>query len=164
MTAAAANDKCSPHAVGRWRTQLERVMLPADADTFYCARYGSRAAATGQPTALSSPVQEDSRAFFSLCWRCIQRHPCEGSFDRDRDRDRQRQSREKTSWFGVLHTKTWAPTQEPSLTALECHSGDNLAARTSQALSSRSPCSLTHDRQVTLDEPLLPPLRQEACI
>ena len=111
--------------------------------------------------------------FFSLCWRCIQRHPCEGSFDRDRDR--QRQSREKTSWFGVLHTKTWASTQEPSLTALECHSGDNLAAPTSpgrlssgtrlhQALSSRSPCSLTHDRQVTLGEPLLPPLRQEACI
>ena len=27
VTTAAANGQCSPHAVGRWRTQLERVLL-----------------------------------------------------------------------------------------------------------------------------------------
>ena len=28
VTTAAANGQCSPHAVGRWTTQLERVLLP----------------------------------------------------------------------------------------------------------------------------------------
>ena len=34
VTAAAASGQCSPHAVGRWRTQLERVLLTAQADTY----------------------------------------------------------------------------------------------------------------------------------
>ena len=43
VTTAAANGQCSPHAVGRWRTQLERVLLTAQADT--CLRaLGSRVA------------------------------------------------------------------------------------------------------------------------
>ena len=33
VTMAAANGQCSPHAVGRWRTQLERVLLTAQAGT-----------------------------------------------------------------------------------------------------------------------------------
>ena len=42
-TTAAANGQCSPHAVGRWRTQLVRVLLTAQADT-YLRALGSRAA------------------------------------------------------------------------------------------------------------------------
>ena len=34
VATAAANGQCSPHAVGRWRTQLERVLLTAQADTY----------------------------------------------------------------------------------------------------------------------------------
>ena len=34
VTAAAANGQCSPHAVARWRTQLERVLLTAQADAY----------------------------------------------------------------------------------------------------------------------------------
>ena len=34
VTTAAAKGQCSPHAVGRWRTQLERVLLTAQADTY----------------------------------------------------------------------------------------------------------------------------------
>ena len=33
-TTEAANGQCSPHAVGRWRTQLERVLPTAQADTY----------------------------------------------------------------------------------------------------------------------------------
>ena len=33
-TTAAANGQCSPHVVGRWRTQLERVLLTAHGDTY----------------------------------------------------------------------------------------------------------------------------------
>ena len=43
VTTAAANGQCSPHAVGRWRTQLERVLLTAQADT-YLRALGSRTA------------------------------------------------------------------------------------------------------------------------
>ena len=43
VTTAAANGQCSPHAVGRWRTQVERVLLTAQADT-YLRALGSRAA------------------------------------------------------------------------------------------------------------------------
>ena len=43
VTTAAANGQCSPHAVGRWRTQLERVVLTAHADT-YLRALGPRAA------------------------------------------------------------------------------------------------------------------------
>ena len=32
VTTAVAYEQCSPHAVGRWRTQLERVLLTAQAD------------------------------------------------------------------------------------------------------------------------------------
>ena len=48
VTTAAANGQCSPHAVGRWRTQLERVLLTAQADT-YLRALGSRVAE--RPTA-----------------------------------------------------------------------------------------------------------------
>ena len=41
VTTAAAHGQCSPHAVGRWRTQLERVLLTAQADT-YLRALGSR--------------------------------------------------------------------------------------------------------------------------
>ena len=43
VTTAAANGQCSPHAVGRWRTQLKRVLLTAQADT-YLRALGTRAA------------------------------------------------------------------------------------------------------------------------
>ena len=43
VTTVAANGQCSPHAVGRWRTQLERVLLTAQADT-YLRALGSRVA------------------------------------------------------------------------------------------------------------------------
>ena len=42
-TAAAENGQCTPHNVGRWRTQLERVLLTAQADT-YLRALGSRVA------------------------------------------------------------------------------------------------------------------------
>ena len=63
VATAAANGNRSPHAVVRWRTQQERVLLSAKADTFLRA-LGSRAAATGQPAALSSPTQEDQCSVF----------------------------------------------------------------------------------------------------
>ena len=44
VSTAAANGRCSPHAVGRLRTQLERVLLTAQADT-YLRALGSRVAA-----------------------------------------------------------------------------------------------------------------------
>ena len=34
VATAGANGQCSPHAVGRWRTQLDRVLLTAQADTY----------------------------------------------------------------------------------------------------------------------------------
>ena len=43
VATAVANGQCSPHAVGRWRTQLERVLLTAQADT-YLRALGSRVA------------------------------------------------------------------------------------------------------------------------
>ena len=43
VSTAAANGRCSPHAVGRWRTQLERVLLTAQADT-YLRALGSKVA------------------------------------------------------------------------------------------------------------------------
>ena len=43
VASAVANGQCSPHAVARWRTQLERVLLTAQADT-YLRALGSRAA------------------------------------------------------------------------------------------------------------------------
>ena len=43
VTTAAASGQCSPHTVGRWRTQLERAMLTAQADT-YLRALGSRLA------------------------------------------------------------------------------------------------------------------------
>ena len=43
VTTAAANGQCSPHAVGRWGTQLKRMLLTAQADT-YLRALGSRVA------------------------------------------------------------------------------------------------------------------------
>ena len=34
LTTAVANGQCRPHAIGRWRTQLEPVLLSAEPDTF----------------------------------------------------------------------------------------------------------------------------------
>ena len=39
VTAAAANGNCSPHAVGRWRTQWERVLLSAEAVFFFFSEH-----------------------------------------------------------------------------------------------------------------------------
>ena len=47
-TTAVANGDCGPHAVGRWRTQLERVLLSPEAETFLRA-LGSRVATTVGP-------------------------------------------------------------------------------------------------------------------
>ena len=46
VTTAAANGQCSPHAVGRWSTQLERVLLTAQAGTYL------RALGTAEPPLL----------------------------------------------------------------------------------------------------------------
>ena len=45
VATAAANGRCSPHAVGRWRTQLERVLLTAQADILASAGIQSCGAA-----------------------------------------------------------------------------------------------------------------------
>ena len=41
VTTAAENGQCSPHAVGRWRTHLERVLLTAQANIFSSAGFQS---------------------------------------------------------------------------------------------------------------------------
>ena len=41
VTTEAANGQCSPHAVGRWKTQLERVQLTAQADILVSAMFQS---------------------------------------------------------------------------------------------------------------------------
>ena len=55
VTTAAANGQCSPDAVGRWRTQLERVLKTAQAGT-YLRALGSRVAErpAAQPPLLSA--------------------------------------------------------------------------------------------------------------
>ena len=72
VATAAANGQCSPHVVGRWRTQLERVLLTAQADTFLRA-LGSRAA--------ERPAAEPPLLLEVLASQLS----CEGSSDRDRD-------------------------------------------------------------------------------
>ena len=62
VTTAAANGRCSPHAVVQWRSQLE---LSAEADTFLQAQ-GSRVAATraaGAPAAEAPLLQGDWRVY-----------------------------------------------------------------------------------------------------
>ena len=90
VTTAAANGHCSPHAVGRWRTQLERVLLCClHKQTHTCERW--------------VPESQSDLLLSLLCfWQsgacivfvCLEvfavRLSCEGSSDRDRDRDRQR--------------------------------------------------------------------------
>ena len=84
LTITAAIGFCSPHAVGRWRTHLERVLLSAEADTSFCA-LGSRAAATGvlgQQAAVSPFTREDwCPPCLSFVERCVVRITCEGSID-----------------------------------------------------------------------------------
>ena len=83
VATAAANGQCSPHAVGRWRTQLERVLLTALADT-YLRALGSRAS---EPPLLLAEWSVCS----SVCLEMLAlRLSCEGSSDRGRDRDRDR--------------------------------------------------------------------------
>ena len=61
---AAANGQCSPHAVGRWRTQLERLLLTAQADT-YLRALGSRTAErrAAEPPLLMAELLPLSRQF-----------------------------------------------------------------------------------------------------
>ena len=72
VATAAANGQCSPHAVGKWRTKLERVLLSAQADTYLWAP-GSRMSERPAAEQVEVPTM---------------RHSCEGSSDRDRDRGR----------------------------------------------------------------------------
>ena len=89
VATAAANGQCSPHAVGRWRTQLERVLLTAPAET-YLRALGSRVAE--RPAAEPSFVGRAQRGQFCLEVLAL-RLSCEGTSDRDRDRDRSKTSR-----------------------------------------------------------------------
>ena len=75
VTTAGANGQCSPHAVGRWRTQLERVLLTAEADT-YLRALGSRVAERPAAEPLLLLAELIVQSFFS----------CEGSSDRETDR------------------------------------------------------------------------------
>ena len=63
VTTAAANGQCSPHAVGRWRTQLERVLLTAQAGT-YLRALGSRVA---QRPAAEPPLLLAEQSVHSFC-------------------------------------------------------------------------------------------------
>ena len=85
--------QCSPHAVGRWRTQLERVLMSAQTDTSLRA-LGSRVCAVGaaeRPTfCTSSVVGRVERQFFLVFhWRCFHATLVR-SFVRQRQRPRQR--------------------------------------------------------------------------
>ena len=78
VTTAAANGQCSPHAVGRWRTQLERVLLAAQADT-YLRALGSRFAdrPASEPPLLLAEQSVHSFCLFggacraTLMWRFV---------------------------------------------------------------------------------------------
>ena len=63
VTTAAANGQCSPHAVGRWSTQLERVLLSAQADT-YLRVLGSRVA---ERPAAEPPLPLAEKSVHSFC-------------------------------------------------------------------------------------------------
>ena len=63
VATVAANGQCSPHAVGRWRTQLERVLLTAQADT-----YSSRAA---ERVAAEPPLLLAELSVYSSVWWCL---------------------------------------------------------------------------------------------
>ena len=66
VTTAAANGQCSPQAAGRWRTQLERVLLTAQADT-YLRALGSRVA---ERPAAEPPLLLAEQSLYSSVWRC----------------------------------------------------------------------------------------------
>ena len=66
-TAAAADVQCSPHAVGRWRTQLERVLLIAQVDA-YLRALGSR---TAERPAAEPPLLLAEERVYSSVWRCM---------------------------------------------------------------------------------------------
>ena len=68
VATAAANGQCSPHAVGRWRTQLERVMLTAQEDTHLRA-LGSRAA---ERPAAEPPLLLAEQSVYSSVLGCLQ--------------------------------------------------------------------------------------------
>ena len=68
VSTAAANGRCSPHAVGRWRTQLERVLLTAQADT-YLRALGFRVV---QRPAVEPPSAVCRVEYtFLFVWRCL---------------------------------------------------------------------------------------------
>ena len=61
VTTAAANGQCSPHAAGRWRTQLERVLLSTQTDT-YLRALGSRVA---ERPAVEPPLLQAEQSVYS---------------------------------------------------------------------------------------------------
>ena len=111
VTTAAAKKQCSLHAVGRWRTQLERVLL-SQADT-YMRALGSRGSA-GRPTS-AAPLLE---AGWSVCFSFISGYAvtrliCEVTSDRDRDsekRERRESAREREERERVVWRAPVAPT------------------------------------------------------
>ena len=68
LVTVAAEGQCSSHAVGRWRTQLERVLLTAQADT-YLRALGSRVA---ERPAADPPLLLAEWSVYSSVWRCLQ--------------------------------------------------------------------------------------------
>ena len=66
VTTTAANE-CSPHAVGRWRTQLERVLLTAQADT-YLRALGSKVA---ERPAAEPPLLLVEHSVHSFVWMTL---------------------------------------------------------------------------------------------
>ena len=67
VTTAAANGQCSPHAVGRWRTQFERVLLIVHADTYLRAGVAERPAA--EPPLLLAEKSVHSFCLFGFVCR-----------------------------------------------------------------------------------------------
>ena len=90
---AAANGQCSPHAVGRWRTRLEPVLLTAHADT--CLRaLGSRVAERPAAEPPLLVTVERVQFCFRRCLHCdshVKVRLTETERQRDRDRETERQ-------------------------------------------------------------------------
>ena len=68
---SAANGQCSPHAVGRWRTQLDRVLLSAQADTYLRAP----ASRVAERPAAEPPLLLAEWSVHSSVSRCVHRDP-----------------------------------------------------------------------------------------
>ena len=55
VTTAAARGLCSPHAVTRWRCQLQRLLVAAEGDTKFRALSLRAGTLSGRDTVLCSP-------------------------------------------------------------------------------------------------------------